>query len=99
MGMLKCGKTPGLDGVPAELIRNSGPASIRVLLKLCTQIWNSLNWPDAWKKQEIVMIHKSGKHQRMYELPNHYHPQSCKQSPSHRNTEADESQDRARAPR
>ena len=59
-GMLKCGKTPGLDGVPAELIRNSGPASIRVLLKLCTQIWSSLSWPDAWKKQEIVMIHKSG---------------------------------------
>ena len=58
--MLKCGKTPGLDGVPAELIQNSGPASIRVLLKLCTQIWNSLNWPDAWKKQEIVMIHKTG---------------------------------------
>ena len=27
---------------------------------LCTQIWNSLNWPDAWKKQEIVMIHKTG---------------------------------------
>ena len=58
--MLKCGKTPGLDGVPAELIQNSGPASIRVLLKLCTQIWNSLNWPDAWMKQEIVMIHKTG---------------------------------------
>ena len=58
--MLKCGKTPGLDGVPEELIQNSGPVSIRVLLELCTQIWNSLKWPDAWKKQEIVMIHKTG---------------------------------------
>ena len=39
MGMLKCGKAPGLDGVPTELIQHSGPASIQVLLKLCIQIW------------------------------------------------------------
>ena len=60
VGMLKCGKAPGLDGVPMELIQHSGPASIQVLLKLCIQIWCSCSWPDAWKRQEIVMIHKSG---------------------------------------
>ena len=60
VGMLKCGKAPGLDGVPTELIQHSGPASMQVLLKLCIQIWCSCSWPDAWKRQEIVMIHKSG---------------------------------------
>ena len=61
VGILKCGKAPGLDGVPAERIQHSGPASIQVLLKRCIQIWCSCSWPDAWKRQEIVMIHKSGK--------------------------------------
>ena len=61
VGMLKCGKAPGLDGIPTELIQHSGPTSIQVLLKLCIQIWCSCCWPDAWKRQEIVMIHKSGK--------------------------------------
>ena len=45
----------------AEVERAVGiPASIQVLLKLCIQIWCSCSWPDAWKRQEIVMIHKSG---------------------------------------
>ena len=57
IGMLTCGKAPGLDGIQTSLIRRSGPASIRVLLKLYIQICCS--WPDAWKRQEIVMIHKS----------------------------------------
>ena len=60
VGMLKCGKAPGLDGVPTERIQHSGPASIQVLLKLCIQIWCSCSWPDDWKRQEIVMTHKSG---------------------------------------
>ena len=53
--MLKCGKAPGLDGVPTERIQHSGPASIQVLLKLWIQMWCSCSWPDAWKRQEIVM--------------------------------------------
>ena len=52
VGMLKCGKAPGLDGIPTERIQHSGPASIQ-LLKLCS-------WPDAWKRQDIVMIQKAG---------------------------------------
>ena len=56
----ECGKAPGLDGIPTEVIHHSGPASIQVLLKLCINIWCSCRWPDARKRQEIVMIHKSG---------------------------------------
>ena len=61
--MLKCGKAPLLDGIPTKLIglQHSGPASMQVLLKLCIQIWCSCSCPDAWKRQEIVMIHRSGK--------------------------------------
>ena len=54
VGMLKCGKAPGLDGASTELIQQSGPASIQVLLKLCIQIWCGCSLPDVWKRQEIV---------------------------------------------
>ena len=61
VGMPKCGKAPGLEGIPTERIQHSGPASIQALLKLCIQIiWCGCSWPDAWKRYEIVMIHKSG---------------------------------------
>ena len=58
--MLKCGKAPGLDRIPTELIQHSGPASIHVLLKMSIHILCSCSWPDAWNRQEVVMIHKSG---------------------------------------
>ena len=60
VGMAKWGKASGLDGIPTKLIQHSCPASIQMLPKLCIQIWCSCSWPDTWKRQEIVMIHKSG---------------------------------------
>ena len=47
VGMLTCGKAPGLDGVPTALMQYSGPASIHVLLKLCIHIWCCCSWPET----------------------------------------------------
>ena len=57
---MKLGKAAGLDGVPGELIRNAGPSSMRAQHTLCTKIWESGDWPDIWKIQEIVVIYKAG---------------------------------------
>ena len=52
---LKPGKSPGLDGIPAELIQNSGHAAVVALHYLCCKIWKTCKWPEEWKKQEFVM--------------------------------------------
>ena len=57
---MKLGKAAGLDGVPGELIRNAGPSSMRAQHTLCTNIWESGDWPDIWKSQEFVVIYKAG---------------------------------------
>ena len=54
------GKSPGLDGIPAELFQHSGKSAIKALYILCRKIWNTEKWPDEWKNQEFVVIHKSG---------------------------------------
>lgn len=57
---LKNGKAPGLDNIPSELLKASGPTAIKALYHLCCKIWNSKTWLAEWKKQEIVILHKAG---------------------------------------
>ena len=57
---LKSGKSPGLDGIPAELLKHSGEAGVKALHYLCTKIWETCTWPDDWKLQEFVMLYKKG---------------------------------------
>ncbi|GFS26230.1 endonuclease-reverse transcriptase [Elysia marginata] len=57
---LKAGKSPGLDNIPAEIIKNSGEMGIKALHHLCCQIWKQQEWPEDWKLQEFVMLYKNG---------------------------------------
>ena len=57
---LKDGKSPGLDEIPAELIKSTGQHGIKALHQLCTCIWIKCDWPNDWKAQEFVMLFKSG---------------------------------------
>ena len=57
---LKSGKSPGLDGIPAELLKYSGNAGVDALHYLCIKIWETCTWPDEWKLQEFVMLYKKG---------------------------------------
>ena len=59
---LKEGKSPGLDNtcIPGELLKYAEESSIRALHQLCINIWNTCQWPSDWRKQEFVMLHKSG---------------------------------------
>ena len=60
INQLKTGKSPGLDGIPAELIKSSDTSGIEALHMLCNKIWETCQWPEDWKKQEFVMLHKGG---------------------------------------
>ena len=57
---LKPRKSPGLDNVPAKLLKFSGEASVKALHQLCCKIWKTNEWPTDLKTQEFVMLHKSG---------------------------------------
>ena len=57
---IKVGKSPGLDNIPAELLKNSGDSATKVLHSLCCSIWKTCQWPKDWKQQELVMLHKAG---------------------------------------
>ena len=57
---LKSGKSPGLDNIPSELLKHRGDEGTKALHHLCTRVWETCKWPDDWKLQEFVMLHKSG---------------------------------------
>ena len=52
-------KAPGLDSMPAELVKASGPNAVKILHMLCVKIWDTGIWPHEWKQQELVMPHKN----------------------------------------
>ena len=57
---LKCRKSPGLDNIPGELLKHSGEGGVRAMHHLCCEIWKTGHWPQDWKTQEFVMLHKGG---------------------------------------
>ena len=57
---LKRTKAPGVDGIPADLIRASVLNAVEALYRLTVKIWRDCRWPDIWNLQEIVLLHKGG---------------------------------------
>ena len=57
---LHSGKAPGLENIPEEPVKASGPTAVKVLHMLCIKIWDKGIWPQEWKQQELVMLYKNG---------------------------------------
>ena len=58
---LKDKKSPGIDGIPAELIKKTGgPALITEIHRLCNMIWQEEEWPEQWTKSILATIPKKG---------------------------------------
>jgi hypothetical protein len=57
---LKRYKSPGSDGIPAELIQARGEILRSKIHKLIKSIWNKEELPDQWKESIIVPLHKKG---------------------------------------
>ena len=60
MKKLSSGKSPGLDGIPAELVKATGPYGVKMLHRPCLSIWETCHWPEDWEIQEFVVLFKSG---------------------------------------
>ena len=54
----KSGKTPGIDGIPAELYKADGDVAVKELKRLFNRIWHEEKIPEQWKKGLIVKIPK-----------------------------------------
>ena len=57
---LKSHKSPGIDQIPAELIKVGGRTLCLQVHKLITSIWKKEKLPEEWKESVIVPIHKKG---------------------------------------
>ena len=50
-------KAPGVDEVPAELLK---PIPKAALTALCQKIWKTCSWPQEWKRSICIPIAKKG---------------------------------------
>ena len=60
IGKLKNHKSPGIDQIPAELIKAGGRRICCAIHKLIISIWNKEELPEDWKESIIVRIYKKG---------------------------------------
>jgi hypothetical protein len=57
---LKSHKSPGIDQIPAELIKAGGKTIRCAIHKLIIATWSKEELPEEWKESVIVPIHKKG---------------------------------------
>ena len=57
---LKSHKSPGIDRIPAELIKAGGKTIRCEIHKLNISVWNKEELPEEWEESIIVPIYKKG---------------------------------------
>ncbi len=57
---LKSHKSPGIDQIPAELVKPGGRTIHHEIHKLIVSIWNKEELPEEWKQSINVPIYKKG---------------------------------------
>ena len=57
---LKEGKSPGIDNVPAELLKHGGETVVSIFTKLCQKIWETKQWPKEWTQSLVIPLPKKG---------------------------------------
>ena len=53
-------KASGGDGIPVELSQILNDDAVKLLHSICQQIWNTLQWPQDWKRSVFIPIPKKG---------------------------------------
>jgi len=84
---LKSHKSPGIDQIPAELIKAGGRTIRGAIRKLIIAIWNKEELPEEWKESVIVPSIRRGIEQSVItigayhfcQLHTKFCPTSCSQ--------------------
>ncbi|KAF7249084.1 Tol-Pal system protein TolB [Varanus komodoensis] len=45
---------PGVDWMPIELFQAAQIESVQILMRICQQIWQTKQWPRAWKHSVCI---------------------------------------------
>ena len=53
-------KSPGIDGIPIELVKALGDRGTRMMHEMCNEIWRTREWPQQWKQSVYIPIPKKG---------------------------------------
>ena len=64
---LKGDKSPGVDNIPAELLKHGGEAITTILTTICQKIWENKKWLKEWIQSLIIPLHKKGNNARTTE--------------------------------
>ena len=48
MRILRSGKSPGVDKIPTELLKNGGEATTTALTAICLMSCETKEWPKEW---------------------------------------------------
>ncbi|KAI5729125.1 hypothetical protein M8J77_025799 [Diaphorina citri] len=57
---LKNGKSPGVDHIPAEVLKSNPDTTAEILHGLFKKIWETGEFPDDWKKGLLIKLPKKG---------------------------------------
>ena len=57
---LKNGKSAGIDGIQAELLKHGGEETTKKILQLCNRIWETGEVPRDWRDGIIIPLPKKG---------------------------------------
>lgn len=60
MSKPKNNKAPGSDEIIAEMLKLSGDKGVKVLWKLCNEVWTTGTWPEDWVELIFIPLHKKG---------------------------------------
>ena len=58
MNSINKGKSPGVDNIPGELIKNGGEEMVKALTTICQRIWKDKGWPEQWTKSIMIPLPK-----------------------------------------
>jgi len=56
IGRMRNGKSPGVDGVTAEMLKCGGKSVEEWMLRLCNLCWDKVVVPSDWRNAVIVPI-------------------------------------------
>jgi sorting nexin-29 len=53
-------KSPGIEQIPAELVKSGGRTIRSEIHKIINSVWSEEEWPEEWKELIIVPVYKKG---------------------------------------
>ena len=55
---MKENKAVGVDGIPAEFLKNLGPKGLQVIVEMCKKMYEQGEWPEEFTKVVLIPIPK-----------------------------------------